>query len=119
MATSKHFFQDRTALLLVSVNSFLALLSTVLILLKINATRGTVNYIVSYRQIPSIDRYTVGTIWDVLSFIAAAALLYTLAMVLAYRTYKVRRELSLLVLGVSVPLLCFLLMVSNALLVLR
>lgn len=105
--------------MLASLNTFLALAAIVLALLKINATRGTVNYIVSYRAIPGIDRYSVGTIWDVTSFIAAAVVLYAIGVVLAYRVYAVRRELTLLVLALTAPLLVFLIMVSNALLVLR
>jgi hypothetical protein len=119
MATQKHFLQDRTALLLVSGTAFLTLLSVVLILLKLGSGQGTSNYIVSYRASLGIDRYTTGTVRDIISFIVAAASVFGISVVLAYKSYPVKRELSLVVLALTVPLLLFLIVVSNALLVLR
>lgn len=117
MASQKHFLQDRTALLLVSGMAFLTLAAVVLVLLKMSG--GASNYIVSYRASLGIDRYTTGTARDMASFIAAAVLLFGISVVLAYRSYAVRRELSLVVLALTLPLLLFLIVVSNALLVLR
>jgi hypothetical protein len=119
MATNKHFLQDRTALLLVSGTAFLTLAAVVLILLKIGAGQGTSNYIVSYRASLGIDRYTTGTIGDIVSFIVAALLIFGVSLTLSFRAYRVKRELSLVVLALTVPLLLFLIVVSNALLVLR
>lgn len=119
MATQKHFLQDRAALLLVSGTTFLTLLAVVLILLKLNSGQGTSNYIIAYRASAGIDRYTTGTIRDILSFIIAALITFGVGLALSYRTYPVRRELSLVILALTVPLLLFLIVVSNALLVLR
>jgi hypothetical protein len=119
MATSKHFLQDRTALLLVSGTAFLTLLAVSLVLLKIGSGQGTSNYIVSYRASLGIDRYTTGTVRDIVSFIVAAVLIFGTSVTLAYRSYRVKRELSLVVLALTIPLLLLLIVVSNALLVLR
>lgn len=119
MTGKRHFIQDRTALLLVSANAFLALAAVVLISLKLNASKGTVNYIVSYRSSLGIDSYTQGTFWDIVSFMVAAVLILTLSVVLAYRSYRIKRELSIAVLALTVPLLVLLIIVSNALLILR
>jgi hypothetical protein len=119
MATQKHFLQDRTALLLVSGTAFLTLASIVLILLKLSAGQGTSNFIVSYRASLGIDRYATGTITDIISFMVAAVLIFGVGVTLSYRAYRVKRELSLVVLALTVPLLLFLIVVSNALLVLR
>lgn len=119
MATSKHFLQDRTALLLVSGMAFLTLLAVALVLLKLGSGQGTSNYIVSYRATLGIDRYTTGTVRDIVSFIFAAVLIFGVSVTLAYRSYAVKRELSLVVLALTIPLLLFLIVVSNALLVLR
>lgn len=119
MTTTRHFIQDRTALLLVSVNAFLALAEVVLISLKLNASNGTVNFIISYRASLGIDSYTQGTFWDIMSFIVAAVLFLAFGLILAYRTYHIKRELSLAVLILTIPLLLFLIIVSNALLMLR
>lgn len=119
MATQKHFLQDRTALLLVSGTAFLTLVAVVLVLLKLNSGQGTSNYIIAYRASAGIDRYTTGTIRDILGFIVAALLIFGVSTALSYRTYPVRRELALVILALTVPLLLFLIVVSNALLVLR
>jgi hypothetical protein len=119
MATNKHFLQDRTALLLVSGMAFLTLAAVVLILLKIGSGQGSSNYIVSYRASLGIDRYTMGTAADMLGFVLAAVVIFGMSLTLSYRTYKIKRELSLAVLALSFPLLLLLIVVSNALLVLR
>lgn len=119
MATNKHFLQDRTALLLVSGTAFLTLASIVLVLLKLGSGQGTSNYIVSYRASLGIDRYTTGTVRDIVSFIVAAVLIFVIGLVLSYRAYPVKRELSLVILALTIPLLVFIMVVSNALLVLR
>ncbi len=119
MKTDKHIIQDRSALLLVSIDTFLTIAAVVLVGLKLNASRGTVNYIISYRSSLGIDGYTQGTVWDVMSFIAAALLIYAFSILLAYRTYRVRRDLALATLSLSMALLIFLIIVSNALLILR
>jgi hypothetical protein len=119
MATHKHFLQDRTALLLVSGTAFLTLAAIVLILLKLGSGQGTSNYIVSYRASLGIDRYATGTVRDIVSFIGAAVLIFSFSLALSYRSYPVKRELSLVILALSIPLLLFLIVVSNALLVLR
>ncbi|HSX31501.1 MAG TPA: hypothetical protein VLE99_06315 [Candidatus Saccharimonadales bacterium] len=119
MATNKHFLQDRTALLLVSGTAFLTLASVALILLKLGSEQGTTIFIASYRSSLGIGSYINGTARDILSFAVAAVLIFTVSLVLAYRSYAVRRELSLVVLVLTIPLLLFLIVVSNALLVLR
>ncbi|QQS19154.1 hypothetical protein IPL68_03925 [Candidatus Saccharibacteria bacterium] len=67
MSSHKHFIQDRSALLLVSLNTFLALAAIVLVALKLDSSKGTVNYIVSFRSSLGFDGYTQGTAWDVVS----------------------------------------------------
>jgi hypothetical protein len=119
MATNKHFLQDRTALLLVSGTAFLTLASIVLILLKLESGQGASNYIIAYRASLGIDRYTTGTISDIISFIVFAVLIFGLSLTISYKSYPVKRELSLVVLALTIPLLLFLIVVSNALLVLR
>jgi|SRR4051812_4516612 hypothetical protein len=118
MATNKHFLQDRTALLLVSSTAFLMLLAVTLILLKLGSGRNTSNYIVSYRASLGIDRYTTGTVKDIVAFIVAAVLIFSISLAMSYKSYRVKRELSLVILALTVPLLLFLIVVSNALLVL-
>ena len=119
MSSQKHFIQDRLALLLVSLNAFLALAAVVLVALKLDSSKGTVNYIVSFRSSLGFDGYTQGTAWDIVSFMVAAVHIFAVGLALAYRTYKIKRELSLGVLALTLPLLVLLIIVSNALLLLR
>lgn len=106
-------------MLLVSGTAFLTLAAVVLILLKLGSGQGTSNYIVSYRASLGIDRYTTGTVRDIISFAVAAVLIFIISLLMSYRSYSVRRELSLVILALAIPLLLFLIVVSNALLVLR
>jgi hypothetical protein len=119
MATQKHFLQDRTALLLVSGSAFLTVAAIVLVLLKLGSGQNSTNYIVSYRASLGIDRYTQGTVTDIVGFMVAAALIFGISLTLSYRAYRVKRELSLVVMALTIPMLLFLIVVSNALLVLR
>jgi hypothetical protein len=119
MVQHKHFLQDRTALLLVSGNLFLALVAIVLVLLKLGASQGTTNYIVAYRASLGINAFKTGTLWDILSFIFFAVLVLVIGVFLGYRTYKVKRELALVILTLTLPLLVFTIVITNALLVLR
>jgi hypothetical protein len=119
MATKKHFLQDRTALLLVSGNAFLALAAVTAVLLKLDAGQGSGSYITSYRPSLGIDRYTNGTIWDILSFVVFAMLIVGVSITLSYRVYTIKRELSLLVLALTGVLLTFSLVVSYSLLLSR
>lgn len=119
MTKNKHFLRDRTALLLVSGNLFMALATIVLILLKMGATRGTSNYIIAYRANLGLDRYIQGTVWDIVSFILAALLIFGFSVILGYRVYGIKREMSITILALSLFVLVLLMIVSNALLVLR
>ena len=119
MAAKQHFLQDRTALLLVSGLAFLTLLTVILILLKLGGGQGTGDYIVSYRTSLGINRYTTGTVRDILSLIVAAVMIFATSLTIAYRSYRIRRELSLTVLALTIPLLIFLMVVSYLLLALR
>lgn len=119
MAKNQKFIHDRGALLLVSINAFLALVAIVLISLRLNASKGTANYIVTYRGSLGIDSYMQGSATDIASFIVAAVLVLLFAVFIGYRSYPIRRELSLAVLGLSVLLLALIIIVSNALLILR
>jgi len=125
MATNKHFFQDRTMLLFVSFETFIVLLSSALILLRLNAARDKVIFVSQFRSLPNAPDFAAGglgvngSVWDIVSFVVAAVGIYTFGMILAFRVYRLRRELALTVLVLTLVLLLFLLAVSNILLVIR
>lgn len=125
MATNKHFLQDRTMLLFVSGETFLMLFSSTVILLRLNASRDKAIFVSQFRSLPNAPDFAAGgigvngTVWDIISFVVAAFVLYVIGMVLAYRVYRIRRELALVVLVLTLVLLAFLIAVSNILLVIR
>jgi hypothetical protein len=122
MSSKKHFLQDRTALLLVSGNAFLTLAAVALVLLRLNSSRTSSTFIIQCRDCTNtldLNRFTSGSLTDILSFIAFAIMVFGLSIVLGYRAYKVKRELSLVILGLTLLLLVFQIVIANSLLVLR
>lgn len=89
---------------------FLTFGISLLVALKLYAMRGTVNYTVAYRDkdVVGLDSFITGTAWDFVSLVVAATVFLLLGVVLAYRAYRIRRELSLTVLFLTTVLLLFL-----------
>ncbi|MBP9853009.1 hypothetical protein KBC77_03400 [Candidatus Saccharibacteria bacterium] len=119
MSKNKLYFRDRTALLLLSISLFLTIANSALIILRMTAVRGSSNYIVSYRANLGHDHYTQGSVWDIMGFVLAGLMIFGFSAILSYRVYGIRQALSKVVLALSAFLLVLLIIVSNALLVLR
>jgi hypothetical protein len=117
MPNPKSYFHDRVILLLLSINVFLALLASVLVLLRLDSNRG--NYIVQYRANLGISAFSTGHTSEILAFIAFAGLVVAVHSVISMRMYKVHRPLSITILSLGILLLTLSTIVSNALLVLR
>ncbi len=111
----KKYFHDRIILLLLSSNVFVAVLSVILIVLRLDLGRpGT--YIVQYRQ--NYNRFDVaqgGTVSTFLAFIALDVLVLLFHTVLSVRVFKIKRQLAVLVLAMGLLLLIFSLIVSYTL----
>jgi uncharacterized membrane protein len=118
MATAKSYFQDRLVLLLLSVNAFLAFLATVLILFRVGSSGGS-GFIVQYRENLGISAFKTGSVTSLLAFIGFALIVLAANTVLSWRSYRIRRQLSLAILGLGIVLLLLCIIVSNALLALR
>lgn len=118
MHVPKKYFHDRLVLLLLSVNTFLALLGSVLILLRLDSGRSQ-SYIVQYRANLGLSAYKVGDATTFISFIIFAAVVLVFHTLLSMRVYHVRRQVAITVLGMGLLLLTLALIVSNALLILR
>lgn len=119
MANHKTFFRDQTALLLVSGNAFLTFLLIIFVWLKISAGGMNSNYFISYRPSLGIGARQEGTVWDILSFVAFSVVVLVLGVVLSYKTYHIKRDLSITILALTLPLLIFLLVVAYLLLALH
>lgn len=112
-------------LLFVSLETFLMLLSSIIVLLRLNASRDKLIFVSQFRSLPNAPDFITGgvgingTATDIASFVVAAVGFYIIGLILAYRVYRIRRELALVVLTLNLILLLFLIAVSNILLVIR
>lgn len=118
MNIPKKYFHDRMVLLLLSLNTFLALLASILVLLRLDGGR-TDGYIVQYRANLGLSAFKTGSASTLISFIIFAGLVLILHVVLSMKVYHVRRHFSVAVLAMGLLLLILAMIVSNALLVLR
>ena len=118
MAAPKKFFHDHLVLLLLSINAFLTLALTVLVLLRLGSSHST-GYIVQYRSSLGIDAFKSGSVAELFSFIGFGVLVLITHSVLAMRSYHVRRQVSLAILALGGLLLVLAIIISNALLTLR
>lgn len=118
MAISKKYLHDHLILLLLSVNAFLALLTAVLMAVRLSTSHGN-GYIVQYRSTLGINDFKTGSLIDLLSFIAFAFLVIGVHTTLSIRAYKVHRQVAVAILSLGTLLLVLTLIISNALLVLR
>jgi hypothetical protein len=118
MATPKKYFHDHLVLLLLSLNAFGALLTVVLVLLRLSSGHGS-SYIVQYRSSLGINAFKTGSVTELLGFIGFALIAAGIQAVLSLRVYKINRQLAVSVLSLGLLLLVLAIIVSNALLVLR
>lgn len=114
----KKYFHDRTVLLLLTTNVFLAALTVIMILLRLNGGAGD-GYIVEYRSNLGLSAFKSGGAATFFSFMVFAVLVLAFHTVLSMRVYEARRQFSVTVLAVALLLLILAIVVSNALLVLR
>lgn len=121
MATSKAYIHDRLILLLLTVNTFLAALGSLLILLRLDPGRNE-GYIVQCRDcsnIANVDRYQFGHASDILAFIAFMLLILVINTVLSIKIYHLHRQFAVTILAMGLLLITLAIIVSNALLVLK
>lgn len=117
MTIPKQYLRDRFLLLLNSINVFLALLLTVLTLLRLDASHSS--YIVQYRANVTVDAFKSGSSSELYSFIAFGILVLVFHTIISFRVFLIHRQLAAVVLSLGTLLLVLALIVSNALLVLR
>lgn len=118
MHVPKKFFQDRTVLLLLSINAFLALVVSVKTLFQLDGGRVD-GYIVEYRANLGLSAFRTGTATELIAFILFVSFVLVFHFLLSVKAYHIRRHFSLAILGMGTLLLSVALVVSNALLILR
>lgn len=118
MTIPKKYFHDRLILLLLSINVFMAFLSSIWVLFKLDNGRSA-GYIVQYRSNLGISALKTGDSGELIAFIAFAAMVLVIHFILSIRAYTIKREVSVVILSLGILLLVMSMIVSNALLVLR
>ena len=117
MHIPKHYFHDRAVLALLSVNTFLVLVSTVLIIFRLDGGDGG-SYIVSFRSNLGLDAFSAGTAINFIYFAVLAWFILLLHTYVSMRMYHARKYFSLAVLALGTLLLALIGIVTNALFVL-
>lgn len=118
MQIPKRYFHDRLVLLLLSVNTFLTVLNSVLILLRMDSSRAD-SYIVQYRSNLGLSAFKAGGSSTFYSFILFGLLTLAFSIILSMRVYPFHRQFAVVILSLGLLLLVLAMIVSNALLVLR
>jgi hypothetical protein len=117
MHIPKNYFHDRLILLLLSSSAFLALLNAVLILLRLDSSRGS--YIVQFRGNLGLSAYKAGDASTFISFVIFGLLVLAIQVVLSMRAFNIRRQYAVVICALSLLLIILTIVVSNALLTLR
>lgn len=110
----KSFFQDRLILLILSINTFLAVSLAIIALLSINDSAS--GYIKEFRSDLGLDGYKSGGVLDIVAFAVFSVVLYVFQFFAARKTYHIRKHLSLIILILTTVIYIFAIMVINALL---
>jgi len=118
MTIPSRYFHNRSILLLLIINTILLTIGVVLILFRIDSSRGG-NYIVEYRANSGIDQYKVGQSGDIISFIVFLFINVILFTLISLRTFAIRRHVAVVCLVLSALLSLLTIIVSNALLAIR
>lgn len=118
MATDTKYLHDRSVLALLTMNSILAVSGILLILFKLDASKGS-NYIIQFRSGVGIGEFKSGSALDMSGFIFFMLLSFGVSILISTRCYNERRRLALSVLMMTSLLILLAIIVSDALLVLR
>lgn len=118
MTIPKKYLHDRLILLLLSINTFLAILTSLWVLFKLDSGRSA-GYIVQYRASLGISALKTGEASDLVAFIGFAVVVLIVGIVMSIKAYTIRREVSVVILSFGALLLLLAMIVSNALLTLR
>lgn len=115
MSIPKNYLHDRIVLLLLSINSFLSLFGSVLILWQMSRGKGN-TFLVTFRDLGGIPQYKYGRGVDFLTFILFLFFLFGLHTVLSMKVYGHHRNYSLTILGLGTLLSVLTIIVSTSLL---
>lgn len=110
----KSFFHDRLVLLILSINTFLALALIITALLSLSDAGA--GFIKEFRSDLGLDGYKAGGTLDIAAFAVFSVILYVFQFFSSTKIYHIRRHLALIILLLTMIVYIFSLMVINALL---
>jgi hypothetical protein len=115
MVGSKKFIHDRVVLLLISINTFLAVFSSLTLLLRLGG-KPDAGLIVEYRSNLGLSAFKPGDASTFIGFAVFLMLILAFHIVLSRRIYYVRRHFAHTVLALGTLLIILAAIVSNSLL---
>lgn len=118
MQLSKKFFYDRFVLVLLSINTFFAIVGSLFLLLRLGGGEEG-SYIISYRSNLGLDAFRAGSTIDFVYFVVLAVFVLLFHTYVAMRMYETRKYFAISILALATLLLVLIIIVTNALLVLR
>ena len=117
MHIPKNYFHDRLILLLLSSSTFLAILNAVLIILRLDSSRGS--YIIQYRANLGLSAYRAGDSSTFITLVVFGFMILIFQIVLSMRIFEANRQYALVISTLSLMLLIMTVVVGNSLLALR
>ena len=118
MRTPKKYIHDRLVLLLLTANTFFAVLTSMLVVLRLDNERSEV-YLLQFRPNLGLSGYIYTKGPGMLSFAIFALFVLVFHIVLSIKVYNIRRLFSIIVLSMGLLLILLSLVISNALLLQR
>lgn len=117
MHIPKQYIHDRLILLLISANTFFAILTTVNIILKYSSSAdGGFTY--QYRPTLGFGGYIRGDKSEILSFAIFVMLVLFIHTFLSIKVFNIKKQLSIAILGTALLLILMALVISYSLLLL-
>ena len=117
MTNPKKYFHDRFVLFMLTVNSFLTVVTVASVLLRVGDTSDT--FIQSYRSNLGLNAFTSGDAGQIFSFAVFAVLILVGQLFISMRLHAIRKHVSWIIMLLAMLLLIMTLIISNALLQLR
>lgn len=117
---TKAYIHDKLVVLLLALNGFFAFIWSAVIVLRLTGSAGTDRFYIEHRILSAgLPANKLGSALDVVGFILFIWLVLGLVIVLSAHAYRMKRQLALLLLGFSLVITFFTIVVSNGLLALH
>lgn len=114
MAEPKKYFHDPLVLLLLSINTFLTVFGSLILLLRLDTNRDI--YVTQYRENLGINKFVSGGSINLSAFAVFLLIVLFVHTVVSMRIYPLHRQFAITVLSLGLLLLTLGIIVSNALL---